>query len=287
VSGAVTGGSGTYNVAATGRATVTTTLTVLGKTSTTNLVAYMVSSSEALMMSTDSVVAGHTIFSGELKKQTGPFTPTMLDNKDYVFHAEGLGSNGGNDTVIGQATFTTNGNATVTNDENNDGVEGTEKVQAIVFTIASTARTTITGGGGHPPILYLIDSTSGFLVDTSSSASTGYVEQQTGGPFSDASISGLFFFGGDAPVPGVQYQSGTATFDGAGSVNGTGNHSGPNGLGSDIISPTTGGTYSFSTTSTPLGKGTVGNNSIAYVISGSKLIFMSTGSDPEIFIVHK
>jgi hypothetical protein len=290
VSGPVTGGSGTYTPPnANGRATVTTTLTVLGKASTTHLVVYMVSSSEALMMSTDSSFAGNTIFSGELKKQTGPFTATTLDSNDYVFYLDGIGSNGGNDTAIAQLTFTTMGNATLTRDENDNGTLGTEKVGPVTAAIESSGRATFTGtgAGNHPAVVYLIDSSTGFIVGTSGAAESGFGEKQTGGPFSDASLSGQFFFGGDAPVPALQYESGTAIFDGAGNVNGTGDNSGPNGLGSDIISPATGGTYSFSATSMPQGKGTVGNNSIAYAISGSKLVFMKTNSNPEITIVQK
>jgi hypothetical protein len=288
-SGNATGGTGTYTVATNGRGMATTTLTVLGKPGTSNLVLYMVSSSEILFMSTDSLVAGHTIFSGELKKQTGPFTATTFDNGGFVIHAEGLGTNGGNDTFLAQATFTTNGNATLTSDENNDGTLGTEQTSAMTLTIAANGRTPVSGGTGtHPPILYLIDSNSAFLVGTDPSVSFGFIEKQTGGPFSDASLSGQFFFGGDAPTAGSQYQSGTATLDGAGGVTGSGDHSGPNGLGKDLFSPTSnGGTFSFSATSTPQGKGTVGTNSIAYVISGSKVVFMQTGQNPEVDVIQK
>jgi len=295
VSGAVAGGTGSYSVTANGRGTASSTLTILGRTSTGNLVFYMVSSTEALFMTTDSLPAGKPIFSGELKKQAGPFTANSFDNSDYVIHAEGLGTNGGNDTFIAQATFTTNGNATLTSDENNNGTEGTEQISAITLTIASNGRTTVSGGGGgHQPVIYLIDSNSAFLVDTSNSVSFGFIEKQTGGPFSNASLSGPVFFGGDAPNTGTSFSSGTATFDGVGGITGTSDSSGANGLKKDTFSPTSnGGTYSFSITSTPQGKGFVGMNSngtpmsIAYVISGSKLIFMNTGSNPAIFIVQK
>jgi hypothetical protein len=195
--------------------------------------------------------------------------------------------NGGNDTTISQATFTTNGNATLTSDENNNGTEGTEQIGAKTFTIAPNGRTTISGSGAGNPLLYLIDSNSGFLVGTDNSVSFGFVEKQTGGPFSTASFNGPFFFGGDAPTTGSSYNSGTATFDGVGGVMGNSDSSGPNGLKKDILSPSNGGTYSFSATSTPQGKGTVGPNSIAYAISGSKIVFMSTGQQPELFIVQQ
>ena len=283
VSGNLTGGTGTYIIAANGRGTSTTSL----GTTTTHDVLYVVSPSEILLMSTDSLLAGASITSGELKKQTGPFLTTTFDNNDYVIHGDGLGTNNGNDTTLAQATFTTNGNATLTLDENNNGTLAAEQVQAITLTIAPNGRTTITAsGGGHSPILYLIDSSSAFLVGTDPSGTFGFIEQQTGGPFSDASLSGQYFFGGDAPTTGSNDVSGTVTADGAGNATGNSDSSGPNGLKKDVISGSN-GAYSFSTSSVPQGRGTVGPNSIAYVISGSKLIFLQTSSNPEITIVQK
>jgi hypothetical protein len=303
--GTVTGFSGSYSIsaatgAANGRGTATTTVTVLGKSQTSNLVLYMVSPSEALFMTTGNPNT-EAILSGELKKQTGaPFSQTTLDGKDYVFYVEGIhGGDGGNDTVLGQSTFTTSGHATITLDENKSGVEqATQTAPAALFTIASNGRTTISGvpGGGSSPILYLIDSTSAFIVGTSSGAESGFVEQQTGGPFSNASLSGQFFFGGDAPTTGSRYQSGTVNLDGAGNINGNGDSSGPNGLKKGTISPANGGTYCISSScsppiSTPVGRGIIGagqtNPSIAYAVSGSKIIFMSTGTDVDLFIVQK
>lgn len=292
----LTGGSGSYSIATnapSGRGTLTTTINAPGPggvptPTTTNFVFYMVSSSEILDMSTDSLLAGKPIQSGEAKKQSGTFLPTALDGKDYVFYAAGIDpSNGGNDSVIGQATFAASGNATTTVDENDNGVPKAEKTAAELFTIGPNGRTTISGSGtgSQQPVLYLIDSTSAFIVGTDSSVAFGFVEQQTGG-LSTASFSGPFFFGGDTPTTGSPYQSGTVSLDGAGNVNGNGDVSGPNGLKKDTISPSNGGTYSFSAVSTPQGRGTVGGpNSIAYAISGSKIVFM--GGDPEPFVVQK
>jgi len=284
-------GSGSYTMATNapgGRGTATVTINVPGGTATSHSVLYMVSSSEVLLMNTDALGSNTPILSGEVKKQTGPFTANSLDNSDYVFYATGIdGSNGGNITALGHAAFTTNGNATVTLDQNDNGTSNPESIQSTVVTIASNGRMTATGLGMNPPVFYLVNSTSGFLVGTDTSAVFGFVEKQTGGPFNAASISGQFFFGGDAPTTGVSYDSGTATFDGVSTITGNDDSSGPNGLKKEVLSPSTGGTYSFSNTSTPVGKGTVGTNSIAYVISGSKLVFMNTGTDPEVFVIQK
>ncbi len=294
LSGNLTGGSGSYTVAASGRGTSTTTITAPGGSTTTHNVLYMVSSSEVLLLSTDSSLSGSPILSGELKLQTGPFAATSLDNKGYVFYVAGVDpANGGNDAVLGQATFSTNGGATLTIDDNDNGVLQTEQTGPATFTIASNGRTTLSGAGAgsSPPILYLVNSSSGFIIGTDGSASFGFVEQQTGGPFATASIlSGAYFFGADAPTTGARYQVGAVTLDGAGGVTGNSDVSDSTGLAIDSISPTNGGTYSFSAASIPAGKGTVGsspNQSIAYAVSTSKIIFLSTGSDVDLFIVQK
>jgi hypothetical protein len=244
-------------------------------------------------MTTDDISSSTTnkfITSGELKKQTGPFSQTSLDNKGYVFYVAGIHpSDGGLDTVIGQSSFTTGGAATVTLDENKSGAEQPGQSATTTFTISANGRATIPpfGTGGSQTILYLIDATSAFVVGTDNGVAFGYVEQQTGGPFSTASINGPFFFGADAPTTGVSYNSGTVTFDGLGSATGNDDSAGPNGLKKDIISPTAGGMYSFPAASAPQGKGTIGTNSIAYVISSTEFIFMKTGQDPGLIVGQK
>jgi hypothetical protein len=252
----------------------------------------MVSPSEALFMTTDLLSSGKPIQSGELKKQTGPFSTTALDGNGYVFYTSGVNplNGGGNVTAVGQATFTTNGNATVTIDENNNGTSKPEQTGSATFAVAPNGRMTVTGLGSTPPVIYLIDSNSGFSVGTDNGVPFGFVEKQSGGPFSTASFTGPlpFFFGDDAPTTGPSsYNSGTVIFDGLGGLTGIGDGSGPNGLKKDIISPSSRGTYSFSVNSSPQGKGTVGTNSIAYAISGSKIVFMSTGTDPKMSVVQK
>jgi hypothetical protein len=282
-------GTGSYILATNapgGRGTATTTIGL----EVNHYVIYMVSSSDILIMTTDNVDTAQTItlpiLSGELKKQAGaPFATTALDGKDYVFYVDGVHpGDGGNDAVIGQTTFALNGNATITLDENKSGMMQPEQTLSVQFLVGSSGRTTISGfvAGSSPPVLYLIDSTSGFIVGTSNGAESGFVEQQTPG-LSTSSFTGSFFLGGDAPTTGSNYQSGTASLDGAGNVNGTRDHSGPNGLG---ISPTNGATYAFSASSTPVGKGTVGGF-IAYAVSASKIIIMNAGSDVSILTAEK
>jgi hypothetical protein len=298
VSGNLTGGFGSYSMATnapSGRGNATTTITAPGGTATTtNFVLYMVSPSEALFMTTDLLSSGKPIQSGELKKQTGPFSATALNGNGYVLYTSGVNpANGGGDsTAVGQATFTTNGNATVTIDENNNGTSKPEQTASAIFTVAPNGRMTVTGLGSNPPVIYLIDSNSGFSVGTDNGVPFGFVEKQTGGPFSTASFTGPFFFGGDAPTTGPSsYDSGTVIFDGLGGITGNGDGSGPSGLKKDVIGGSN-GTYSFSASSIPQGQGSISAEQRAYVISSSKIVMMrwvnsAVLKDPELYIIQK
>jgi hypothetical protein len=266
-----------------------------------NFAFYMVSPSEFLVMSTDAVNAGGAIQSGDVRLQTGTFSQTSLDNKNYVFYGNAIDeSNGGNVTNMGQASFTTNGNATLTLDQNDNGVSTPEQSLSQPFTIGSNGRATLSGGGGKNPVFYLIDSTQAFLVGTDSTIVSGYMQQQSANSFSTSSISASFFFGGAAPNTGSTYDSGAATFTpGSVAIAGTDDSAGPNystqgctgNCGGLDPNQSIGGTYSFSTSSTVPGQGNVGKNSLAYIISPTKIIFIQTGTSTntnpaELFILQ-
>jgi large repetitive protein len=281
-SGVLTG-SGSSTMAANGRGTSTVTINVSGGTATSHSVLYTVSSSEILIMTTDSLASNTPILSGEVKKQTGPFTQTSLDGNSYVFSFVGLNnSDGTNEATLGHFIFTTNGNATGVIDDNGNP----EQAVAGTFTIASNGRVILSSGGGsHPPIFYLVNSSLAFVVDTGGSVASGFLEKQTGGPFSTASISGPYFFGAEAPTTGSSYSSGTANFNAAtGVITGNEDSSRSDGLkANDPISNNgTAVTYCFATSTctpatTAAGQGNVGG-SLAYIISPSKIIFVDTSN---------
>jgi hypothetical protein len=226
--------------------------------------------------------------SGDNRKQTTTsYTQTSLDNKAYVYYETAIDpSNGGNATLVGQVQFTTNGNDTSTQDINDNGIVSEQSSPGLV-TISPNGRATISGSGG---VMYLIGTDSAFLVGTDSAVAFGYVQQQTGGPFNNASLSGQFFFGGGAPTTGASFDSGSATFDGLSALAVTVDDQSPSSIDSATIN------FSYSVTSSPAGKLTITstdpNNGgvVGFVVSGSKVVFMSTGttpSDPELFIGQK
>jgi len=280
-------GSGTFNVdTTTGRATETFTINGI----TTNAVLYFVSPTQGLAMTTGPLGSTSLILSGEYIKQTvASFNGTELNNGGYVFRAYNIDtSNGGNDLILGQTQVTTGGSATVTFDENDNGTlngGGAEQVFPATLTLGANGRMTVSGAGiMNPPVFYLVGSSGGFLVGTDSHTGSGFLEQQTGGPFSDGSVSGQFFFGSGAPITDVSYDTGTVNFDGIGGLTGNQNSSGPSGLSLKSLA---GGAYSFSTSSTPVGKGTVGKNSLAYAVSGSRVIILDTSASPKLTVVQK
>jgi hypothetical protein len=305
--GTLTGGSGSYSLATNapgGRGTVQITINSV----TSNYAFYVVSPSDAFVVSTDATDANHPIISGESLLQTGPFSTSVLNGGEYVFYSGGVDpSNGGSDTVLGQSQFTTSGNATVTVDENQNGISRAESSGAAAFSVASNGRTTATGAVlGYSFVLYMVDSTQGFVVGLDPMASSGYVQKQTPSSFSTSTVSGQFFFGGGAPTDGGDFDSGTANFSPgtpSGKLTGTDDDSSPDYL---IDCPQSGGctggglqpngafsgTYDFTTAPTAPGQGNIGSQTIAYIISPSKIVMMQTGTSQsqnaaEIYIIQQ
>ncbi len=211
-------GSGTFTVPSSpgGRATFTTTIPVgVSSTLTDHFVAYIVSPSEILSMSTDPADSTHAIQSGEIKLQTGPFTSTTLDGGNYVMYRTGIdATNGGNVVSVVQNAFTTSGDSTATIDKNDNGTEAAELVTPWDFSITATGRTTVSGSGGAP-IVYLVDSTQGFVVSDNAAGTTivsGYMQKQAAGPFSTSTASGQYALGGSASNTGSSYDTGVISF---------------------------------------------------------------------------
>jgi hypothetical protein len=79
----------------------------------------------------------------------------------------------------------------------------------VTFTVDPNGRIT---GANLPPVIYLVDSTRGFLIGTGGSVGSGYIQQQTLSSFSISTFSGQFFFGGGGATTGGPFESGTVNF---------------------------------------------------------------------------
>ena len=303
----LTGLSGSYSLAPNapgGRGTV--------QVGPANDTLYVVSPSNAFIISADPTDTSHPILGGELKLQTGPFsTSALASGSGYVIWASGINnSNGQRGSTLGQVQITSNtGIATLTLDTNDSDIDTPEVSGQSSVTVDSSGRM-VTGAGPNQPVIYLVDSTQGFLVGTDSGVASGYIQQQTLSSFGISTISGQFFFGGGGATTRGQFESGTVNFTpGApsGTITGTIDSSRPNFLlgctqdcgGGGGLQPNNSFSAPYAFPAAPAAPGQLcwfgdcpGDGTLGYIISPSKLILMQTGtatnSNPaEIIIVQQ
>jgi uncharacterized repeat protein (TIGR01451 family) len=265
---------GTYNVASNGRGT--SSFTFSGAPTPNNYAFYVVSANELLSISTDPRSASSVLSSSRVLKQVGTFSNSSF-NGASVFNATGLKVGGTSDVSVGLFTADGAGQATLLSDENNGGTILLNQMSSLTYSVASSGRTTIAGGGGQPPILYLVDLNKGFLVGTDNGTTTGSFEPQAGGPFTNASISGSYFFGNLArPASGGSESSGVAASDGAGSITAIQDHNNAGQLFADELFAVT-YVVSANGRAVLLGQGPTDTN-VLYIISPSQAVIIDAGA---------
>jgi hypothetical protein len=262
---------GTYTVAANGRGTIT--LNPGGPPVQGSF--YIVSASEALLMSVDPQTT-NSLFAGSVLKQVGgPFGTSSLNGTD-VISLEGKGSSASTSNVqVGLLVPAGNTNFTFTTDQNNAGVITSNAPVSGAYSVAGNGRVTITGGGATPPVIYLVSQNKGFVVGTDTSVTTGFFEPQVGTSFTNASFSGNYIFGDIGPVVrSSSLGSGVANANGTGTISGT---SDDNSSGTLTAGQAFSATYSVSSN----GRAVItssGNTNAAYFVSSSKAVFISTSA---------
>jgi len=203
----ITGGS--YSVSSNGRATLT--VTVGGQNFDT--VVYLVSTSQALLMTSDPQTS-YNISAGESFKQSGSFSPNPLSGT-YVGYNSGLGSGaaGTDRTNIILLGPLTSGSSTLTGTQlRNDAGTFTSGAISGTYSVSSAGRGIVTGGS-HPPILYLVNTNEAFILSGGGSVDFGFLQSQSGGPFSSSTPSGTYACGViDPEVAGSKIYSGVAVF---------------------------------------------------------------------------
>lgn len=257
-----------------------------GGATTQHTVLYVVSASELLILSSDAQ-STNSLFAGSALKQTlGSFSVSSLTAKS-ILYTTGLGNNGGTPVSrvsAGILTITSAGNFSFSGQQNSGGNISTQSATG-TYSVASDGRVTFAGGGGGgAPIFYLVSANDGFVLFTdgsgSSNVESGFLEPQSGSPFSNSTTHTTYAFGTLQPEDtAVDNGSGVATFDGAGNITGTTD---------DNSSGTLTGGSAFSATysidATGLGSipanctlGTNCNN-IFFVISPTKIVLLATDS---------
>jgi len=247
-------------------------------------VIYIVSVNQALIITTD-VEFSAGLMSGEMQSQSS----TSFANSDLkgtaVFYLEDVGNTMGDArATLGLTSFDGAGNLTVVSQDKNDsGVHTTKTNQTgLTYSVAANGRITITGANS-PLGGYLLSPTSAFLMETSGGTNAGFVEVQSGGPFSAASVSGNYIFGVAPPAaPASVLASGVATSAGGGTLNITADQSGPLGLALDQSITATG--LNMATN----GVGSDSTGDVIYIISPTKAVLINVSATaPDVVIVQR
>ena len=213
--------TGAYSVVASGRGTAA--LAITGVINPVNVSFYVVSRKKLFAMQTDArsaTVKG--VLSGTIKEQSGgPFHVSSLSGNAVV----ALQGVSGTDTsvLVGQATANGAGSLNGVTDQNDAGVIVLNRTFSGTYTVDADGlgRGTLTiTGDPKVKTIYFEKPNKVFIMDTNTGAQFGVAEAQAAGPFSNASVSGNYFFGG--AVSSGSGSCGVLTANGAGSTSGGG-----------------------------------------------------------------
>jgi len=125
--------------------------------------------------------------------------------------------------------------ATLNYDENQGGTSNLQQASSGTYCIdKTTGRVTLTsftaGPFAVPPVFYMITANQAFVVGTDPAVTSGYLEQQSGSPFTNSSIGGFYAGGTVTPVSSMVTNAAVwLSADGSMNMNGTQDTSGPNG----------------------------------------------------------
>jgi uncharacterized repeat protein (TIGR01451 family) len=321
--GAITGGSfdeddaGTLqnNVGVTGNIPFTSvsaidgraTLSITVSAFTTNVAIYEVNANEFFTIGTDSFNLGNPISTGRAIVSAASYTSAAIAGNQMLHLA---GQNTCNissvqtpcgSASIGLLNFTagTATTGTITGDIYNydiaDGAQAENFPSATpaTFTLTgSTGRMTVANAGTHPPVFYLAspaantDPVTAFIVGTDSSGLFGTAEAGATAAITTSSLAGNYFVGNEDMADNtVKNQMSVDTVAANGTISGTGDQSGQNGLQTN--KPTNGTitiTNLGSASNSAPGTGNVGPQTIA-ITNGKRLIFIDESGGPASVII--
>jgi hypothetical protein len=189
--------TGAYTVAASGRGTAA--LAITGVINPVNVSFYVVSRKKLFAMQTDArsaTVKG--VLSGTIEEQSGgPFVVSSLSG-NAVVALQGV-SGTGTSVLVGQATANGAGSLSGVTDQNDAGVIVLNQTFSGTYSVDADGlgRGTLTiTGDPKVKTIYFEKPNKVFIMDTNTGAQFGVAEAQAAGPFSNASVSGNYFFGG-------------------------------------------------------------------------------------------
>ena len=245
---------------------------------------YIVSANQALILTTD-LESSDGLMSGEMQSQSSASFANSDLNGTAVFYLEDVGNTAGDArATLGLSSFDGTGKLTVVSQDKNDSGVHTSKTNqtGLTYSVAANGRVTITGANS-PLGGYLLSPTAAFLMETSGGSNAGFVEVQSGGPFSAASVSGNYIFGVAPPaVTASVLASGVANSTGSGTLNITSDQSSMLGLALDQALSASG----LNIASNGVGTDSIGD--VIYLISPAKAVLINVSSvAPDVVIIEQ
>ncbi len=246
---------------------------------------YVVNKQEMFLISTDpfSKPANLTLWDAVRQSQSGGWNLGSIDGVD-VLELSGVDPSGGTpDIIAGLLTARGNGSGILTTDEN-DGGTLRHQISVAAYSLNSigleSGRFLLSGVNASSArrVLYLYAPNSGFAVGTDAKVAIGALRPQTGAPFSNSSVSGMYAGGTVFPVLSTVTNSVTALIaDGSGHITATQDTSGPGGPGGPNNL-----TLTYQVDST--GRAIVDQNGqefgVLYVVSPTSFVLVPTGALP-------
>ncbi|MGC2636540.1 MAG: Ig-like domain-containing protein [Acidobacteriaceae bacterium] len=203
---------GTYSVTANGRATLTFSLG--GGSSTSDTVLYFVSPNETFFIGSDPQTTGAVLAGTALLQSGAPFAANPLSGT-YVGYDSGNGITGvGRTDLYLLGPLTSGSNALEgTQWRNTGGTLDSSGLSGGTYSVSPQGRAIMAGGGGHAPLIYLVNTSQFFFLQSNLSVDSGFFELQSGSPFSTSSASGTYALGDiDPEILSAGVISGVATF---------------------------------------------------------------------------
>jgi large repetitive protein len=250
---------------------------------TLNVICYFVSPSDLFAIEIDTTDATHPKIGGEmiLQNPSVVFNNTALTGGSVI---SGTGLDAPNASAfVGLLSPNGSGSTTVNFNQNDGGTISQGTSVPGTYLVTTNGRVGFTGFGALGPRMaaaYLTGTNQGFLVGSDKTATVGLLENQTGGPFSAASVMGSYALSAPAPAEdSVSSIIGQTTANGTGTMRGVVDEIDSSGqnlaqflLGNYTVGANGQGTM---TTNTPVG---IPTNLAIYVASPSTLRAISTDS---------
>jgi hypothetical protein len=257
-----------------------------------NFTFYVVSPTEAFFVGAETRGPTRPLLSGRVLKQSGgPYAANSMTGT-LVLNTTGLNANGSEVTIGRFEASAPTASLSGIVDKNEAGTIVASAAFTGTYDIAANGRGTLNsqlGASSRPYAFYMVDQNRAFLMESETlEAGVGFVEAQSGTPFTTASLSGNYVVGTASPAEcGCTSVSGVVSLNGSdGTFLGARDKSRPEGL---IPRDSWAGNFAIQAGSG--GRGTLTStlpsteNSVLYVISPEKVVLINVDAMVHVSVV--